>query len=123
ANSPIAIPLPYPNTRDRVTTITGNGFSNIQGFGPYDNFSWKQNLSGAATWVKGSHTMKFGVIYSLYRKNENALAGSNEGTYSAFNTPGSNVRVNATNTGNTLPAAVINNVQLWANFLIGTNAT
>jgi hypothetical protein len=123
ANSPIAIPLPYPNTRDRVTTITGNGFSNIQGFGPYDNFSWKQNLSGAATWVKGSHTMKFGVIYSLYRKNENALAGSNEGTYSAFNTPGSNVRVNATNTGNPLPAAVINNLQLWANFLIGTNAT
>ena len=121
ANSPIRPPLPYPSERDRVPTISGAGFSNLQGFGPYDNFSWKQNLGGSMTWIRGSHTMKFGAIYSLYRKNENALAGSNEGIYSGFNTPGHTARVNADNTGNPLPTAVLNNLQLWANFLVGTN--
>lgn len=118
-NSPISIPLPFENQRDRVSTISGNGFSNLQGFGPYDNFSWKQNFSGSVTWVSGSHTMKFGAIYSLYRKNENALAGSNEGTFSAFNTPGASVRVNAPGVTGTIN----NNLQLWANFLLGTNTT
>lgn len=118
-NSPISIPLPFDNQRDRVSTISGNGFSNLQGFGPYDNFSWKQNFSGSVTWISGSHTMKFGAIYSLYRKNENALAGSNEGTFSAFNTPGASVRVNAPGVTGTIN----NNLQLWANFLLGTNTT
>ena len=79
ANSPITPPLPYQVTRDRVPTLTGTGFSGLQSFGPYDNFSWKQNFNGAVTWISGSHTMKFGAVYSSYRKNENALAGSNEG--------------------------------------------
>jgi hypothetical protein len=113
------VPLPYPNTRDRNPTITGTGFSNLQSFGPYDNFSWKQNFAGSTTYIAGSHTMKFGVTYSLYRKNENALAGSNEGTFSAFNTPGATASVNATGVTGT----VNNNLQLWANFLLGTNAT
>jgi len=115
ANSPIMPPLPYPVTRDRVPTVTGTGFSNLQSFGPYDNFSWKQNWNGAVTWIAGNHTMKFGAIYSLYRKNENALAGSNEGTFSAFNTPGGSAVVLAT--GGTATQ------QSWANFLLGTNAT
>lgn len=115
ANSPISPPLPYAVQRDRVPTVTGTGFSNLQGFGPYDNFSWKQNISGTVTKIFASHTMKFGAIYSLYRKNENALAGSNEGNYGGFNTPGAtNVRI-ATG-GNTVQ-------QQWANFLMGTNAT
>ena len=42
-NSPITPPLAYANTRDRVPTISGNGFSALQSFGPYDNFSWKKN--------------------------------------------------------------------------------
>ncbi len=115
ANSPITPPLPYPVTRDRVPTVTGTGFSNLQSFGPYDNFSWKQNLSGNTTWINGNHTIKFGAIYSLYRKNENALAGSNEGIYSGFNTPGGTSAVIAPG-GNTQR-------QQWANFLVGTNAT
>lgn len=117
-NSPISIPLPYANTRDRVSTISGNGFSALQGFGPYDNFSWKQNYSGSLSWVNGSHTMKFGAIYSLYRKNENALAGSNEGIFSGFNTPGATSNVLATGVTGTLNQTR----QLWANFLQGTNA-
>jgi hypothetical protein len=116
--SPIVVPLPYPNTRDRNSTITGTGFSNLQSFGPYDNFSWKQNFAGSTTYIAGSHTMKFGATYSLYRKNENAIAGSNEGTFSGFNTPGATARVNATGVTGT----VNNNLQLWANFLLGTNA-
>lgn len=119
SNSPISIPLPYANQRDRVSSISGNGFSNLGGFGPYDNFSWKQNYSGSLTWIFGSHTTKYGAIYSLYRKNENALAGSNEGLFSGFNTPGATNRVNAPGVTGTIN----NNLQLWANFLQGTNVT
>ncbi|QYO67482.1 TonB-dependent receptor [Leptolyngbya sp. 7M] len=115
ANSPITPPLAYQNERDRVPTISGNGFSALQGFGPYDNFSWKGNLSGSITWVVGDHTMKFGAVYSKYRKNENALAGNNEGIFSGFNTPGGTANVIAPG-GNATQ-------QLWANFLMGTNVT
>jgi hypothetical protein len=118
-NSPIAPPLPYTNTRDRVPSLTGNGFGGLVGFGPYDNFSWKQNFSGALTWISGSHTMKFGGIFSLYRKNENALAGVNEGQYSGFNTPGATANVLAPGVTGTINQ----NRQLWANFLQGTNIT
>ena len=83
-NSPISPALAFPNTRDRVPTVTGNGFSALQSFGPYDNFSYKHNFSGDATWITGNHSLKFGGVYGYYRKNENALAGSNEGTYSGF---------------------------------------
>lgn len=59
--------------------------------------------------------MKFGGVYSRYRKNENQLGGSNEGTFNAFNTPGGTANVIAAG-GNTTQ-------QLWANFLQGTNLT
>lgn len=114
SRSPITPPLPYANQRDRVPTISGNGFSALQSFGPYDNFSWKQNIGTSLTWVIGDHNTKYGVIWSKYRKNENALAGSNEGIYSGFNTPGSNAATIAPS-GNTIQ-------QQWANFLLGTNA-
>jgi hypothetical protein len=119
ANSPITPPLPFAVQRDRVPTLTGTGFSNLQSFGPYDNFSWKQNFDGNVTWILGNHNIKFGAIASLYRKNENALAGNNEGIYSAFNTPGATAVVLAA--GQT---GAVNTIrQQWANFLIGTNAT
>jgi hypothetical protein len=118
-NSPIGPNLPYANERDRVPTISGNGFSALQSFGPYDNFSWKQNWTGTVTYIAGSHTMKFGAIYSLYRKNENALAGNNEGIYSGFNTPGGTARVNAPG----VTGATNNIRQQWANFLLGTNVS
>lgn len=113
--SSISSPLPYQNQRDRIPTITGNGFSGLQSFGPYDNFSWKGNISGTATWITGNHTFKFGAVYSKYRKNENALAGNNEGIFSGFNTPGAAANVIAPG-GNTTQ-------QLWANFLMGTNVS
>ena len=106
-------------TRDRVPTLSGHGFSGLTSSGPYDNFSWKQNTKANLTWIFGDHTTKYGVIYSKYRKNENALAGSNEGAYSGFAVPG------AANTAVTaVPSTpIILAQQQWANFLIGTNAT
>ena len=122
--SPISPPFPYPVTRDRAPTLTGTGFSNLQSFGPYDNFSWKQNWNGAVTWIKGNHTIKFGSIYSLYRKNENALGGNNEGSYSGFNTPGGTTAVLATGCATApVTTAQCTQRQQWANFLLGTNAT
>jgi len=115
ANSPITPPLAYQVQRDRVPTISGNGFSALQGFGPYDNFSWKGNVTGSVTYIVGSHTIKTGLMYSKYRKNENALAGNNEGIFSGFNTPGGTQNVIAPG-GNATQ-------QLWANFLMGTNVS
>ena len=128
ANSPITPVLAYQNTRDRVPTVSGNGFSALQSFGPYDNFSWKKNASSDVTWIKGSHSLKFGGVYGSYRKNENALAGSNEGTYSGFlNTLTTSVvqasvlapQIAGQDTNATRRA----NFQSFANFLLGSNVT
>ncbi len=109
-NTTVPITLPFANQRDRIPTITGNGFTGLTSFGPYDNFSYKHNLSGNVTWIKGSHTMKFGGVFSVYRKNENALAGNNEGIFNSFST--------ALPTGVTA-SALNQNIQRWANFLVG----
>ena len=109
-NTTVPINLPFQNTRDRVSSITGNGFTGLTSFGPYDNFSWKQNFSGSSTSVIGAHTIKFGAVYSMYRKNENALAGNNEGLFNSFsNTQPTGVSTSTLN----------QNIQRWANFLVG----
>lgn len=123
----VPVTLPFQNQRDRVPSLTGNGFTGLTSFGPYDNFSDKHNYTGTITWLSGSHNVKFGAVYSMYRKNENALAGNNEGLFSAF----SATLVSAANTpaGQTTPVAtgaqgVINqNLQRWANFLVGNVTT
>jgi hypothetical protein len=127
-NSPIAPPLPFPNQRDRVPTISGNGFSNLQSFGPYDNFSYKHNFSGDATWSKSNHTIKFGGTYGYYRKNENALAGSNEGIFSGFlNTALTSAQQGSIQApqvaGQDTNAARRASLQSFANFLQGNNVT
>lgn len=127
-NSPITPPLPFENERDRVPTVTGNGFSNLQSFGPYDNFSYKQNYDGSMTWISGAHTIKFGGVFSRYRKNENALAGNNEGLYSGFLntllTSPSQLSVLAPQVpGQETNAVRRANFQNFANFLMGTNVT
>jgi hypothetical protein len=125
SRSQVPITLPFTNQRDRIPSITGNGFTGLTGFGPYDNFSDKHNYTATATWLLGSHTVKFGGVYSMYRKNENALAGNNEGLFSAFSNalaPGV-----GTGTGQTLPAgftlAQTQAMQQWAQFLVGTAST
>jgi hypothetical protein len=128
SRSPITPPLAYANTRDRVPTISGNGFSALQSFGPYDNFSYKANFAGDVAWTKGTHAFKFGMQYSLYRKNENALAGSNEGTFSGFLNTDPNSAQQTSVLAPNAAAGEANatrraNFQNFANFLIGNNVT
>lgn len=118
-NSNIPVTLPFTNERDRVPTLTGNGFTGLTSFGPYDNFSDKHNYTGSFTWIFGNHTVKLGGVYSLYRKNENALAGNNEGIFSSF----SNTLPPDTTPPTPLPSNIslttAQNLQRWANFLVG----
>lgn len=114
----IPINLPFANTRDRITSVSGNGFSGLVGFGPYDNFSNKHNIGGSISTIFGNHTMKFGANYSKYRKNENALigdtTGANQGIFTAF----------ATNLPTGVTASTLNqNLQRFANFLVGNAST
>lgn len=117
ARTQIPITLPFSNQRDRnptigTTTTIANGFTSLTSFGPYDNYSNKKNYTGSATWISGDHTIKFGGVISNYRKNENALAGNNEGAFSATafgSTVASGVTNNTTN----------QNLARWANFLVG----
>ena len=125
-NSPITPPLAFAKTRDFIPTVAGNGFSTLTTFGDYDNFSYKHNFSGDLSWLSGRHAMKFGGTYSIYRKNENALAGNNAGAFSGFlnTTPNSGVQTSvlapnaATQETNATRRA---NFQNFANFLIGNN--
>lgn len=131
ANTDVPVTLPFTNTRDRVPTVTGNGFTGLTSFGPYDNFSYKHNFSGSLTGIFGNHTIKAGAVYSIYRKNENALAGNNEGLFNAFNAtiptgltfPQNYALPNGTVLPNALTATVAANLQRWANFLIGNVQT
>ena len=97
----------FPVTRGRVPTITGNGFTALQTFGPYSDFSTNKSLFATFSKVFASHTTKYGVNFSRIRKHENSLGGFNEVRYSAVSsTP-------------TRPAGTSTTNQLWANFLLG----
>jgi hypothetical protein len=131
ANTNVPVTLPFVNSRDRVPTLTGNGFTGLTSFGPYNNFSYKHNLNANLTGIFGNHTAKAGIIYSFYRKNENALAGNNEGIFSAFSVttptgltfPQNYTLSNGTVLTNAITSAVSQNLQRWANFLIGNVQT
>jgi hypothetical protein len=122
ARTQVPVTLPFPNTRDRITSVSGNGFSGLVGFGPYDNFSNKNLFAGSVSHLIGAHSFKFGGDYAYYRKNENALigdtTGANNGIFTAFS--------------NALPAGVVSTgtqgtinqgLQQWANFLVGNVQT
>jgi hypothetical protein len=122
--SSIPVNLPFPNTRDRVPSVattalaSSNGFSPLTGFGPYDNFSNKKAAGASLSVIHGTHTMKFGGNFSRYRKNENALVGDgpgpNQGNFTSFSaTLPTGVTASATN----------QNIQRWANFLVGNVAS
>ncbi len=109
-NTQVPVALPFESTRDRIPSLSGNGFTGLGSFGPYDNFSYKHNFNGSIARIFGSHTAKFGAVYSIYRKNENALAGVNEGNFTIF---GSAVAPGVAN------IALNQNRQRWASFLVG----
>ncbi|MBI1941728.1 MAG: carboxypeptidase regulatory-like domain-containing protein [Acidobacteria bacterium] len=61
-------------------------------YGPYNSnpiITWKQNL----TWIKGTHTLKFGAYVERFRKNE-AFGGTTQG-YATFASWGANTTGNA----------------------------
>ncbi|MGB8508147.1 MAG: carboxypeptidase regulatory-like domain-containing protein [Pyrinomonadaceae bacterium] len=121
--SPIAVNLPYTSVRDVVPIVSVAGFASLTGFSNYDNFSWKQNFSTSLTWVRGGHTMKYGGIFSLYRKNENALSGTNQGSFSAFNNTVPTITAASVRAPGVANTAVNNLYQSWANYLQGNNVT
>ncbi len=131
ARTQVPITLPFANQRDRIPSISGNGFTGLGSFGPYDNFSYKHNFTGTTTWLTGNHAVKFGGVYSQYRKNENALAGVNEGSFTAFpatRPAGTTLPVNYTTPGgqvltNAITTAIADNLQRWASFLVGNVST
>ena len=129
--STISAPLPFENARDVVPVLGVAGFNSLTGFSNYDNFSWKQGYSANVTWILGNHTTKYGVLFSRYRKNENAIAGANQGSFSGFNnTPavlpagqsaGSVTVLPVTPTPPSGTSNYYNAMQAWANFLQGNN--
>ncbi|MEP6946096.1 MAG: carboxypeptidase regulatory-like domain-containing protein [Acidobacteriota bacterium] len=135
ASPGISTPLPYPSGDDRVPHLSITNLNGLVAFGPYNNFSNKKDFSTNATYIFGGHTTKFGVSYSRYRKNENALGGSNQGAFSAFNNTtaasatqglvclsnglGTNPPIN---TPIACPTGQQTTEQSFANFLLGTNA-
>jgi Carboxypeptidase regulatory-like domain len=125
SNSSISIPLQYPSTSDAIPYITGIGFSNLQTFGPYDNFSNKKEGATTLTWISGSHTMKFGGNYSLYQKHENALGGTNYGSFSNFfntlTTAGAASQGTVCAVGTCPTSGQTGILQNFANFLLGNN--
>ena len=108
----------FPATRGRVPTITSSGFTNLQTFGPYSDFSYNKSLFVTLSKVFGSHTTKYGVNFAKIRKHENSLGGFNEVRYSAVSTtPTRPTTQIAGPPGNTTATSTTN--QLWANFLLG----
>ena len=126
----VPVNLAYPNQRDRIPTLTGTGFNGFTSFGPYNNFSTKDDIGGNITYIFGNHTTKFGASFSKYRKVENALAGNNEGFFSNFENTNAESAVqgtvcapNAQDEDTNCIDADADTMQAFANFLLGTNAS
>jgi hypothetical protein len=111
-NSPnvaAAINLPFDVSLNRIPVVTP-GFVGTPGFGPYDDFNRNHNIYDNATWIRGSHTIKFGASIHYYQKTENA-GGNNVGTFAFATSP-----IPAGSTATTTQ-------QAWANFLLGKVST
>jgi hypothetical protein len=122
--SSITVPMPYESVRDVVPAVSILGYGPLSGFSNYDNFSWKKNYSASVAWIRGAHTMKFGGVFSQYRKNENALSGTNQGSFSAFNNTVTSLATPASVRANNVPNTAVNNLyQSFANFLQGNNVS
>jgi len=111
-----AITLPFASTLNRVPSVAISGISTITGFGSYRDYNRDHNIFDNFTWIKGKHTLKFGVSYHHYQKAENA-GGNNVGSFSFLST-GAPTGANCVTT-----AAICSTEQAWANFLLGNLAT
>ena len=121
--SSIGVPLPYESVRDVVPIVNILGFAPLTGFSNYNNFSWKKNYSGTFTWIEGNHTMKYGAVYSRYRKNENALSGTNQGSFADFSNTVPGITAAVVRAPGVANTTVNTLYQRFANFLQGNNVT
>jgi hypothetical protein len=110
-----AITLPFASTLNRVPALAISGISTITGFGSYRDYNRDHNVFDNVTWIKGKHTLKFGVSYHHYQKRENA-GGNNVGSFSFLST-GAPTGANCVTT-----PAICSTEQAWANFLLGNFA-
>jgi hypothetical protein len=113
-----AITLPFTSTLNRVPSVTFGGgvFSSITGFGSYRDYNRDHNVFDNLTWIKGRHTLRFGLSYHHYQKAENA-AGNNVGSFAFPNSPA------PTGANCVTSAAICRTEQAWANFLLGNLGT
>ena len=122
--SPIAVNLPYESVRDTVPIVAVTGFNQLTGFSNYIDPSSKTNLAGNFTWIRGAHTLKFGVMGSRNTKMENALSGTNQGQFNVFSNTVSSVTTPACQRANGVASNSINTLyQNWACFMMGKNVT
>ncbi|HYV12463.1 MAG TPA: carboxypeptidase regulatory-like domain-containing protein [Pyrinomonadaceae bacterium] len=122
--SPIAANLPYESVRDTVPIVQVSGFNSLTGFGNYIDPSSKGNLAGNFTWIRGAHSLKFGVMGSRYTKTENALSGTNQGQFSTFSNTINSVTSPACVRATGVASNSINTLyQNWACFMMGKNVT
>jgi hypothetical protein len=109
-NSPDIQPtLLFPSTLPRVPTlvfVSATSGTSIATFGPYRDYNRNHNVFLNVTKTIGKHTVKAGIDYNRYNKQENnASANAGSFTFSNGNLP----------TGSTAQAYQ----QAWANFLTG----
>ena len=122
--SPIAVNLPYTSVRDTVPIVSVAGFNSLTGFSNYDNYSSKTNWAGNFSWVRGDHSLKFGLMVSGNTKHENALSGTNQGQFSTFSNTISSIAAPACVRATGVASTSINTLyQNWACFMMGKNVT
>ena len=117
ANSPDINPTPVYNTGvKRVPDIDLCSFTalacgqGLNGFGPYRDYNRNHNFFDNLTWVHGNHSLKFGVSYNHYTKDENVNGGSGANGVYYF--------LDGSLNGNGPAEGSFE--QLWANFMMGS---
>ena len=122
--SPIAVNLPYESVRDTVPIVQVSGFNSLTGFSNYIDPSSKGNIAGNFTWIRGNHSLKYGIMVSRNTKMENALSGTNQGQFSTFSNTIASVTAPACVRATGVASNSINTLyQNWACFMMGKNVT
>ncbi|MDI3255750.1 MAG: TonB-dependent receptor [Bacillota bacterium] len=98
-----AIKLPYASSLNVAPVLGYTYFSSISDRGQYRDFNDNNNLFDHLAKIVGRHSMKFGVTYNWYQKDENSASG-NQGNF-GFPTQA--------------PNGTNSEYQEWANFLTG----
>ena len=113
----IDLPLLYPVTSDTSIPDVGYGGNGLNyawsyfGATPWYQANTTINVNDNLTWVRSSHTMKFGVFYQRNRKDQIAWGNSN-GQFNFNNCATSNnASVCASNTGSPFASALMGNFQ------------